>query len=54
MIPPVIYTQVPATDPALIAKAAQYALSDLHEALGGYGGRMTLMSRMRALWSTWR
>ncbi len=49
MIPPVIYTKVPATDPALISKAAQYGLSDLHEALGGYGGRMTLMSRMRAL-----
>lgn len=49
MIPPVIYTRVPASDPALVAQAAEYGISDLHEALGGHGGRMTLMNRMRPL-----
>lgn len=50
MIHPVIYTQAPSSDPALVAQAACYGISDLHEALGGHGGRMTLMSpRMRPL-----
>jgi 4-hydroxy-4-methyl-2-oxoglutarate aldolase len=49
MIPPVIYTKVPASDPALIAQAAEHGLSDLHEALGGHRGRMGLMRRMRPL-----
>ncbi len=44
MIPPVIYTKVPSSDPALVAQAASYGISDLHEALGAHGGRMTLMN----------
>jgi len=44
MIPPVIYTKIPASDPALVAEAASYGISDLHESLGGHLGRATLMS----------
>lgn len=41
---PVIYSRIPASDPALIARAAQFGIADLHEALGAVGGRMSLMS----------
>ncbi len=41
---PVIYTQIPASDPALIARAAKFGIADLHEALGAVQGRMCLMS----------
>lgn len=41
---PVIYTQIPASDPALIARAAQFGIADLHESLGAVAGRMCLMS----------
>lgn len=44
----VIYTEIPRSDPALIAEAAACGIADLHEALGAVGGRMLLMSpRMR-------
>jgi 4-hydroxy-4-methyl-2-oxoglutarate aldolase len=41
---PVIYSKIPQSDPALIARAAQFGIADLHEALGGVAGRMCLMS----------
>ena len=44
MIHPVIYTKVPRSDPKLVSEAASYGISDLHEALGASGGRMTLMN----------
>jgi 4-hydroxy-4-methyl-2-oxoglutarate aldolase len=40
----VIYKKIPATDPALIARAAKLGIADLHEALGAIQGRMCLMS----------
>ena len=50
MIPPVVYTKVPRTDPALVAAAAGFGVADLHEALGPVDGRAMLMSpRMRPL-----
>ncbi len=50
MLEPVIYTEIPRADAALVAEAATYGIADLHEALGGVGGRMLLMSpRMRPL-----
>jgi len=50
MITPVIYTKVPASDPALVAEAAAAGVADLHEALGAVAGRMLLMDpRMRPL-----
>ena len=50
MIPPVVYTKVPLTDPALVAAAAGFGVADLHEALGAVEGRALLMSpRMRSL-----
>ena len=50
MIPPVIYTKIPETDPALVAQAAEFGVADLHEALGPVDGRAMLMSpRMRPL-----
>lgn len=50
MTQPVIYTRIPASDPALIAAARECGVSDLHEALGPVAGRMVLMSpRMRPL-----
>ncbi len=50
MLDPVIYTDIPRGDAALVAEAATYGIADLHEALGGVGGRMLLMSpRMRPL-----
>ena len=39
MIPPVSYTKVPESDRALVARAAEHGLSDLHESLGGVDGR---------------
>lgn len=41
---PVIYSRIPASDPALIARAAEFGIADLHESLGGVAGRMCLMS----------
>lgn len=41
---PVIYSRIPASDPALIARAAEFGIADLHEALGAVAGRMSLMS----------
>jgi len=41
---PVIYTKVPSSDPALIARAAKFGVADLHESLGPVAGRMCLMS----------
>jgi 4-hydroxy-4-methyl-2-oxoglutarate aldolase len=50
VIPPVVYTKVPQTDPALVAAAAELGVADLHEALGAVEGRALLMSpRMRPL-----
>ncbi|HTJ63837.1 MAG TPA: 4-carboxy-4-hydroxy-2-oxoadipate aldolase/oxaloacetate decarboxylase [Alphaproteobacteria bacterium] len=50
MIPPVVYTKIPETDPALVAAAAEMGVADLHEALGAVEGRALLMSpRMRPL-----
>jgi 4-hydroxy-4-methyl-2-oxoglutarate aldolase len=50
MIPPVVYTKIPETDPALVAQAAEFGVADLHEALGPVDGRAMLMSpRMRPL-----
>jgi 4-hydroxy-4-methyl-2-oxoglutarate aldolase len=40
----VIYSRIPASDPALIARAAEFGIADLHEALGAVAGRMSLMS----------
>jgi 4-hydroxy-4-methyl-2-oxoglutarate aldolase len=40
----VIYNHIPRPDPALIARAAQFAVADLHGALGQITGRMCLMS----------
>jgi len=41
---PVIYTKIPSSDPALIARAAKFGVADLHESLGPVAGRMCLMS----------
>lgn len=41
---PVIYTKIPSSDPALIARAAKFGVADLHESLGAVAGRMCLMS----------
>lgn len=47
---PVIYNKIPETDPALIARAAEFGVADLHEALGPVQGRMCLMSpKMRPI-----
>lgn len=55
MIPPVVYTKVPHTDPALVAAAAGFDVADLHEALGSVDGRAMLMSPlMRSLDPTLR
>jgi 4-hydroxy-4-methyl-2-oxoglutarate aldolase len=51
----VIYTRIPASDPALVAAAAEAGVADQHEALGPVTGRMLLMSpRMRPLDPRWR
>ncbi len=50
MIDPVVYTQIPSIDPALVARAAEIGVADLHEGLGSVFGRKALMSaRMRPL-----
>jgi 4-hydroxy-4-methyl-2-oxoglutarate aldolase len=55
VIPPVVYTKVPHTDPALVAAAAGFDVADLHEALGSVDGRAMLMSPlMRSLDPTLR
>lgn len=52
---PVIYNRIPASDPALIARAAAFGIADLHEALGAVAGRMSLMSpNMRPIASNQR
>jgi 4-hydroxy-4-methyl-2-oxoglutarate aldolase len=43
-VKPVIYKRIPESEPALIARAAQFGVADLHEALGTVAGRMCLMS----------
>lgn len=40
----VIYNDIPRPDPALLARAAQFGVADLHGALGTVTGRMCLMS----------
>lgn len=40
----VIYSRIPRPDPALVARAAQFGIADLHEGLGEIAGRMCLMS----------
>lgn len=40
----VIYNQIPRPDPALLARAAEFGVADLHGALGLVAGRMSLMS----------
>lgn len=46
----IVYTRIPETDPALIARARECGVADLHEGLGPTYGRMALMSpRMRPL-----
>ena len=50
MISPVIYTKIPASDPGLVAAAAEAGVADLHEALGSIPGMTQLMGpRMRPL-----
>ncbi len=44
MLEPVIYTQIPRTDPALLVEAAKYPVADLHEGVGIHGGRTCLMN----------
>lgn len=39
----VVYGRIPETDPALIARAAQFGIADLHEGMGIVAGRMCLM-----------
>ena len=41
---PVIYNDIPRPDAALLARAAQFGVADLHGALGTIAGRMCLMS----------
>lgn len=41
---PVIYRSIPEVDPALLARAAEFGVADLHEGLGAVAGRMCLMS----------
>lgn len=40
----VIYSRINRPDPALLARAAGFAVADLHEGLGEIAGRMSLMS----------
>jgi 4-hydroxy-4-methyl-2-oxoglutarate aldolase len=40
----VIYRNIPRPDPALLARAAEFGVADLHGALGLVAGRMCLMS----------
>lgn len=40
----VIYNEIPRPDPALLARAAQFGVADLHGGLGLVAGRMCLMS----------
>jgi len=43
-IKPVIYSDIPRPDPALLARARAFGVADLHGALGAITGRMCLMS----------
>ena len=36
---PVIYTRIPSSDPALVARAAKFGIADLHESLGAVAGQ---------------
>lgn len=40
----IVYKQIPRPDPALVARAAQFGIADLHEGLGYLAGRMCLMT----------
>ena len=40
----VIYNRIPRPDPALLARAAQFSIADLHEGMGPVAGRMCLTS----------
>ncbi len=40
----VIYNRIPRPDPALLARAAQFGVADLHEGMGLVAGRMSLTS----------
>lgn len=49
---PVIYTDIPALDPALLERAKGFAMADLHEGLGAVAGRSGLMApNMRPVYS---
>ena len=41
---PVVYTDIPAIDPALLERAKGFAMADLHEGLGAVAGREGLMA----------
>jgi len=41
---PVVYSDIPAVDPALIERAKGFAMADLHEGLGAVAGREGLMA----------
>lgn len=41
---PVVYTEIPAVDPALLERCKSYAVADLHEGLGAVTSRATLMA----------
>lgn len=43
-VKPVVYNKIPRPDPALLARAAEFGVADLHGALGLVAGRMCLMS----------
>jgi len=46
----VVYTRIPAADPALVKEAGEFGMADLHEALDLVSGRMALMDqRIRPL-----
>lgn len=49
---PIAYTQIPRLDMALIARAAQSTVADLHEGLGAIASRQALMNTaMRPVWT---
>ena len=49
---PVIYSEIPAVDPALLERAKGFAMADLHEGLGAVAGRVGLMApTMRPVYS---
>lgn len=51
-VKPVAYTKIPRIDPALIKRAGQMTVADLHEGLGAIASRQCLMSpAMRPVWT---